>query len=51
MECLKYLDNVNKSYFSYNEVVGVLECVKLEMYRRLVAPYEDRKCKENGDVY
>lgn len=22
-----------------------------EYYRRVMAPYEDRKCKENGDVY
>ena len=33
------------------EVLGVLECVKLELYRRVAAPYEDKKCQENGDVY
>lgn len=22
-----------------------------ELYRRVVVPYEDRKCSENGDVY
>ena len=38
-------------YHDFNEAVGVLECAKLELYRRMVAPYEDRKCKENGDVY
>jgi hypothetical protein len=27
-----------------------LECCKLEIYRRLVAPYEDKKKDENGDV-
>ena len=32
-------------------VTGVLETIKLEMYRRLVAPYEDEKAEENGDVY
>lgn len=36
---------------SYNEMVGLLECVKLEFYRRAVAKYEDEKVKENGDVY
>ncbi len=47
-----YLDTLNRhSYAGYNEVVGVLECVKLEMYRRMVAPYEDKKCVVNGDVY
>jgi hypothetical protein len=38
-------------YDDFNEVIGVLECAKLELYRRMVAPYEDRKQKENGDVY
>lgn len=38
-------------YALYNEVVGVLECAKLELYRRLAAPYEDRKIAANGDVY
>jgi len=32
-------------------VTGVLENVKQEMYRRLAAPYEDKKAEENGDVY
>jgi hypothetical protein len=38
-------------YKDFNEVIGVLECMKLELYRRMAAPYEDRKCAENGDVY
>ena len=38
-------------YDNYNEVLGVLEAVKLELYRRMVAPYEDTKIAENGDVY
>lgn len=40
-----------KSYSDYNALIGVLECVKLELYRRAVAPYEDKKKEENGDVY
>lgn len=39
------------SYATINEVIGVLECAKLELYRRVAVPYEDKKCKENGDVY
>ena len=39
------------SYTMYNEVIGVLECAKLELYRRMIAPYEAEKCKANGDVY
>lgn len=38
-------------YNDYNEIIGILENVKLEMYRRMVAPYEDEKIKKNGDVY
>lgn len=37
-------------YFNYNRAMGLMECVKLEFYRRVVAPYENKKIKENGDV-
>jgi len=40
-----------KSYARLNEIIGALECAKLELYRRVAAPYEDAKAKENGDVY
>lgn len=39
------------NYSKFNEIIGVLECAKLEFYRRLVAPYEDIKREDNGDVY
>lgn len=39
------------SYAAINDAIGALECAKLELYRRLAAPYEDLKIKENGDVY
>ena len=46
-----YIDsNGGVNYSNINEVIGVLECAKLELYRRITAPYEDKKCKENGDV-
>ena len=51
MLAMKYLDKTTRSYQHYNDVIGVLECAKLEMYRRLVSPYEDKKIKENGDVF
>lgn len=37
-------------YFELNRALGVLEAAKLEYYRRSVAPYEDKKITENGDV-
>lgn len=40
-----------KTYRDYNNLIGVLECVKLEFYRRMVAKYEDEKIDQNGDVY
>jgi len=39
------------SYSFINDFIGVLECCKLELYRRVASPYEDRKIEENGDVY
>ena len=38
-------------YADYNAAIGVLECAKLELYRRLVVPFEDKKCAAHGDVY
>lgn len=38
-------------YAHLNEAIGVLECAKLELYRRIAAPYEDKKIAESGDVY
>jgi hypothetical protein len=38
-------------YRDYNAAIGVLECAKLELYRRAAAAYEDAKRGEHGDVY
>ena len=45
--CKRY---VKPSYNNYKNFVGELDCCAKEIYRRLVAPYEDKKIKENGDV-
>ena len=37
-------------YHDYNEIIGVLECCKLEYYRKYTAPYEDIKEDANGKV-
>lgn len=39
------------NYHNINEIIGVLECAKLEFYRRVASPYEDDKITENGDAY
>jgi len=38
-------------YTELNEVVGLISSVKTEFERQVVAPYEDQKRSENGDVY
>lgn len=39
-----------RRYQTMNDVMGVFEGAKLEFYRRVVAPYENEKILENGDV-
>jgi len=39
-----------KSYTNYNRLIGVLECVKLELNRRGLSKHEDKKILENGDI-
>jgi hypothetical protein len=47
-----YLKNKGAiKYSNLNEVIGALDCAKLELYRRVAVPYEDKKIEENGDVY
>jgi hypothetical protein len=48
---LHYIAKRGLCYQTINDIIGALEGCKLEMYRRLVAPYEDKKIEENGDVY
>lgn len=47
----QYFQLNGKDYQSVNDVLGALEGAKLEFYRRVAAPYEDKKIEENGDVY
>lgn len=46
-----YVKRMGLNYETLNEVVGALECSKLEFQRRVINKYEDSKIKENGDVY
>ena len=48
---MAYIKDHGKSYTTMNEVIGVLECCKSELYRRVISSYESEKCAENGDVY
>lgn len=47
---LAYLGG-SPNYAAFNEVMGVLACVSQEIYRRMIAPYENKKANENGDIF
>jgi hypothetical protein len=47
----KYLALNGVSYRTINDVTGALECAKGEFKRRIADPYEERKLRENGDVF
>lgn len=38
------------NYQVLNDIVGALDGAKAELQRRVVAPYEDIKIRENGDI-
>lgn len=44
------LEKKGLNYANCNALIGVLDCASKEFYRKKVAPYEDIKIKENGDV-
>ena len=46
-----WIEKRGLDYAALAEAVGVIETAKLELYRRVAAPYEDDKIVENGDVY
>lgn len=48
---IRYLWNKTLNYGHINDVVGVLECAKQELYRRVAVNYENGKIAMNGDVY
>lgn len=52
-QCMEYLTRFVASeprFDDYAEAIAALECTKLELYRRAVAPYEEGKIAENGDL-
>lgn len=47
----QYIRENGLNYQNCNDVVGALDGAKVEFQRRVVAPYEDKKIRENGDIY
>ena len=48
---MRYMSSKGIKYQTFNDIMGALEGAKLEIYRRVIAPYEDTKAEQNGDVY
>lgn len=48
--CHQYINSKGENYQNYNDIIGALEGAKLEIYRRKISRYEDKKIEENGDV-
>jgi len=46
-----FMTDKEKKYQDHNDVMGALDGAAREYYRRKVAPYEQEKINENGDVY
>jgi len=44
------IDRFPASYASISSVIMCLDNTKSELYRKILAPYEDRKIEENGDI-
>lgn len=45
-----FVSRKDLNYQTCNDIMGALAGAQMEFYRRTVAPYEDKKIKENGDV-
>ena len=46
----KYISQNKDDYQTYNDIIGVLDCAKMELYRRVISDYEDKKILQNKDV-
>ena len=45
-----FMERKGLKYQNTNDIMGALAGAQMEFYRRVVAPYEDLKIEENGDV-
>jgi len=50
-QIISHLWRGSPKYKTACRIRGTLTDVRDEFYRRVVAPYEDKKKEENGDVY
>ncbi len=50
MICKKFIEKYGENYLNHSECISALEGATLEWYRMRVAPYEDNKIVQNGDL-
>jgi len=48
--CHNYIKHKGLRYATLNEIIGVLESAKMELYRQVVGPYESKKKSLNGNI-
>lgn len=48
--CTSYAKKKGSRYQQWCEILGSLEATKLELQRRYIGPYEQKKLETNGDV-
>lgn len=46
----RWIEKQGLKYKNLNAAVGILDCAKMELYRMVAAPYEDKKISENGHI-
>ena len=47
---LKKLYGDTRNFYTKAQALAVLESTRAEYYRRVLAPYEDEKIEQNGDI-
>lgn len=48
--CLSFVQFEGENYENYAECLAAIEGAKQELYRKHIAPYEDKKEQENGPI-
>lgn len=48
--CLEFIKSKGMSYTTSMVPFSALGAAQMELYRQIIAPYEDQKIAENGDV-
>lgn len=51
LQLIRYIRQYGLSYQSCQEALGACREAEMEFRRRVLAPYEDSKIEDDGDVY